>query len=264
MSGRLIGDRDVTAPAAEVARRGDGVPELRALSAHVGRGQHRLRAEAGARAEGRDPEPRRARRRRCSTSRSTWIASRRRSRAASASGSRWAARSSAGRTCSCSTSRSRTWTRSCACRRGRRSRRSSGGSRVTTVYVTHDQVEAMTMGDRVAVLDRGVLQQVDTPHRLFTSPANMFVAGFIGSPAMNLHEVSVTEGVASRRLRRADPPRCAAARSNGRVVLGFRPEALELVGDGDDGLRSRCRRSRSSAPTRTSTGAWRELARCPT
>ena len=57
---------------------------------------------------------------------------------------------------------------------------------VTTVYVTHDQVEAMTMGDRVAVLKDGVLQQVDTPRNLYDNPNNVFVAGFIGSPAMNL------------------------------------------------------------------------------
>lgn len=63
---------------------------------------------------------------------------------------------------------------------------------VTTVYVTHDQVEAMTMGHRVAVLDHGVLQQVDTPGRLYSAPANLFVAGFIGSPAMNLVEVERT------------------------------------------------------------------------
>ncbi|MBV9635016.1 MAG: ATP-binding cassette domain-containing protein [Methylobacteriaceae bacterium] len=56
---------------------------------------------------------------------------------------------------------------------------------VTTIYVTHDQVEAMTMGDRVAVLDKGVLQQLDTPRALYRHPANLFVAGFIGSPAMN-------------------------------------------------------------------------------
>ena len=60
---------------------------------------------------------------------------------------------------------------------------------VTTVYVTHDQVEAMTMGDRVAVLDRGILKQVDAPHRLFTHPANVFVAGFIGSPAVSGSEL---------------------------------------------------------------------------
>jgi multiple sugar transport system ATP-binding protein len=63
----------------------------------------------------------------------------------------------------------------------------------TTVYVTHDQVEAMTMGDRIAVMKDGLLQQVDTPHNLFTNPTNMFVAGFIGSPAMNLVTVHVKQ-----------------------------------------------------------------------
>ncbi len=65
---------------------------------------------------------------------------------------------------------------------------------VTTVYVTHDQVEAMTMGDRVAVMKDGVLQQVDTPRALYETPANAFVAGFIGSPAMNLIAGTVAEG----------------------------------------------------------------------
>src|ERR1700742_4088982 len=65
---------------------------------------------------------------------------------------------------------------------------------ITTVYVTHDQVEAMTMGHRVAVLDRGVLQQVDTPRTLYDRPVNVFVAGFIGSPAMNIKTVPLTDG----------------------------------------------------------------------
>src|SRR5947209_1196668 len=65
---------------------------------------------------------------------------------------------------------------------------------VTTVYVTHDQVEAMTMGDRVAVLKDGILQQVDSPRNMYDRPANLFVAGFIGSPAMNLIEVPITDG----------------------------------------------------------------------
>jgi multiple sugar transport system ATP-binding protein len=64
----------------------------------------------------------------------------------------------------------------------------------TTIYVTHDQVEAMTMGDRVALLKDGILQQVDTPRNLYDRPGNAFVAGFIGSPAMNLVKVPVTEG----------------------------------------------------------------------
>ncbi len=65
---------------------------------------------------------------------------------------------------------------------------------VTTVYVTHDQVEAMTMGDRVAVLKDGLLQQADTPRALYDRPANVFVAGFIGSPAMNIAEARLVEG----------------------------------------------------------------------
>ena len=64
----------------------------------------------------------------------------------------------------------------------------------TTVYVTHDQVEAMTMGDRVAVLKDGLLQQVDSPRAMYDRPANLFVAGFIGSPAMNLAKVPLVEG----------------------------------------------------------------------
>src|SRR5215831_5763712 len=103
---------------------------------------------------------------------------------------------------------------------------------VTTVYVTHDQVEAMTMGDRVAVLDRGILKQVDTPHRLFTHPANVFVAGFIGSPAMNLHEAPVHDGHALSGGTRVPIPRVDAAS----VVLGFRPESLVVAGPGDEGF----------------------------
>jgi multiple sugar transport system ATP-binding protein len=103
---------------------------------------------------------------------------------------------------------------------------------VTTVYVTHDQVEAMTMGDRVAVLDRGVLKQVDAPHRLFTHPANVFVAGFIGSPAMNLHGAPVDDGHALFGGTRVPIPRVKAER----VVLGFRPESLVIAANGDEGF----------------------------
>ena len=107
---------------------------------------------------------------------------------------------------------------------------------VTTVYVTHDQVEAMTMGDRVAVMREGVLQQVGTPRELYRRPCNTFVAGFIGSPAMNLRSARITEAgirVGEHTLRL---PELAldAARSCGRedVVLGVRPEACTLVDDG--------------------------------
>jgi multiple sugar transport system ATP-binding protein len=103
---------------------------------------------------------------------------------------------------------------------------------VTTVYVTHDQVEAMTMGDRVAVLDRGLLMQVDTPHRLFTHPANVLVAGFIGSPAMNIHETAVDDGHALLAGTQVPIPRVQAER----IVLGFRPESLVVAADGEDGF----------------------------
>jgi multiple sugar transport system ATP-binding protein len=78
---------------------------------------------------------------------------------------------------------------------------------VTTVYVTHDQVEAMTMGDRVAVLKDGVLQQVDTPRELYDQPANVFVAGFIGSPAMKTRCSPVTARLCRRGSSTPKPPR---------------------------------------------------------
>jgi multiple sugar transport system ATP-binding protein len=98
---------------------------------------------------------------------------------------------------------------------------------VTTVYVTHDQVEAMTMGHRVAVLRDGELQQVDAPGALYHRPANRFVAGFIGSPAMNMLPVSATGPVkiASTDIGIADDLRGA------RATVGFRPEAVH-VGNG--------------------------------
>ena len=93
---------------------------------------------------------------------------------------------------------------------------------VTTVYVTHDQVEAMTLGQRVAVLRDGVLQQVDTPQRLFREPANLFVAAFIGSPSMNLVEAELVDG----KLRfggHALPLAETARLGQRRVILGIRP-----------------------------------------
>ena len=89
---------------------------------------------------------------------------------------------------------------------------------ITTIYVTHDQVEAMTMGDRIAVMNLGVLQQVGTPEELYENPANTFVAGFIGSPAMNLVPAPLVD-----------------AGGAGRIV-GFRPEHVDVGGQGD-GLR---------------------------
>ena len=96
---------------------------------------------------------------------------------------------------------------------------------VTTVYVTHDQGEAMTMGDRVAVLKDGLLQQCDTPRNMYDHPKNVFVAGFIGSPAMNLFEVPVKDNKVL--LGTASIPLPADARpGSNRVTLGIRPEDL--------------------------------------
>jgi multiple sugar transport system ATP-binding protein len=103
---------------------------------------------------------------------------------------------------------------------------------VTTLYVTHDQVEAMTMGDRVAVLSDGVLQQVDTPREMYERPNNVFVAGFIGSPAMNLLELEVHDNRATFGKVELPVPRAAAQTAGPNVVVGVRPEDLELVGEG--------------------------------
>jgi multiple sugar transport system ATP-binding protein len=104
---------------------------------------------------------------------------------------------------------------------------------VTTVYVTHDQVEAMTMGDRVAVLRDGLLQQCDAPSSLYHEPTNLFVAGFIGSPAMNLIPVGDERPLrlGESTLELAEAGETALADSPGAITVGLRPEALE-VGDG--------------------------------
>jgi multiple sugar transport system ATP-binding protein len=106
----------------------------------------------------------------------------------------------------------------------------------TTVYVTHDQTEAMTLGDRVAVMRAGLLQQVGTPADLYENPRNLFVAGFIGSPAMNFMPAEVGDGKVRLPFGEADLPEGARAES-GEVIAGIRPESFEdasLVGDARD------------------------------
>jgi multiple sugar transport system ATP-binding protein len=134
----------------------------------------------------------------------------------------------------------------------------------TTLYVTHDQVEAMTMGDRVAVIRKGVLQQVDSPQYLYDHPNNLFVAGFIGSPAMNMVEADLTRSNGSLAVEfggftLAIADEVAAARPElkafeGRsVVLGIRPEDMEdasLVSDAPAN-----RRIRSEVILREALGA---------
>ncbi len=112
--------------------------------------------------------------------------------------------------------------------------------RQTMVYVTHDQLEAMTMADRIAVMDHGVLQQVGTPLEVYNNPANLFVAGFIGSPGMNLLKGSLADSdrglvVDLGELGRSqplDPGLASAVRQSGsrEVVYGFRPERVSLSG----------------------------------
>ncbi len=115
----------------------------------------------------------------------------------------------------------------------------------TMIYVTHDQVEAMTLGDRIVVLNQGRVQQIASPMELYRRPQNVFVAGFIGSPAMNLAEGVIT---------REDPPRvllgeggpvlepaaawraALASRAGRSIMVGIRPESLRLAGEGEPGL----------------------------
>ncbi|MEU9703549.1 sn-glycerol-3-phosphate ABC transporter ATP-binding protein UgpC [Streptomyces sp. NPDC047981] len=105
---------------------------------------------------------------------------------------------------------------------------------ITTVYVTHDQVEALTMGDRVAVLKDGLLQQVDSPRNMYDRPANLFVAGFIGSPAMNLVEVPITDGGVkfgnSVVPVSRDALSAASAKGDTTVTVGIRPEHFDVSG----------------------------------
>ena len=115
--------------------------------------------------------------------------------------------------------------------------------KATTVYVTHDQVEAMTMGDRVALMRRGVLQQVDTPMRLYNAPANLFVASFIGSPSMNLFEAQLE-------------------RRNGNLVAQVGDQFLRLDRRAASSSATSAARSRSaSGPSISRTPRWRPTRR---
>ena len=101
--------------------------------------------------------------------------------------------------------------------------------KTTTVYVTHDQIEAMTLADRVVVMNKGEVQQVGTPSEIYDTPANTFVAGFIGSPAMNLVKGGIRAGVfTSKNISVSGLPKSA----DGAVTLGFRAEDAELVTKG--------------------------------
>ncbi|GEK81295.1 ABC transporter ATP-binding protein [Agrococcus baldri] len=104
---------------------------------------------------------------------------------------------------------------------------------VTTVYVTHDQTEALTMGDRIAVLKDGILQQVGAPRDLYGEPANLFVAGFIGSPAMNLMELTVSDQGVHFGDHRVAIPREQLAGAKDGIIVGVRPEDVSVAEQGD-------------------------------
>jgi multiple sugar transport system ATP-binding protein len=111
----------------------------------------------------------------------------------------------------------------------------------TTIYVTHDQVEAMTMGDRIAVMRDGILQQVGTPPQLYTSPVNVFVAAFIGSPSMNFATVRADDGklkLGNAELHLSGRAATAASERKGKdLLIGFRPEDLQIANGNVDGVR---------------------------
>ena len=107
---------------------------------------------------------------------------------------------------------------------------------VTTIYVTHDQVEAMTMGDKIAILNEGILQQFDPPGRVYSHPANVFVAGFVGSPPTNFFECVLTEeGVLDAREFRYPLPKelleAAKNATSDEVILGIRPQDIRVYRD---------------------------------
>ena len=221
-----IGGRVVNDARAVRARHRHGVPELRALSAHDGLRQHGVRPEDRQGAGGRDPG---AGRQGGQDPRARPVPGprgRASSPAASGSGWRWAAPSSASRRCSCSTSRCPTSTPSCAPRPGSRSRSCTRELRTTSLFVTHDQVEAMTLAERMIVMNAGRMEQIGTPDEVYHRPATTFVAAFIGSPPMNLVR-GIADGAgftAGGQLLPLPRPR----RASGELVLGVRPEHVEL------------------------------------
>jgi multiple sugar transport system ATP-binding protein len=107
--------------------------------------------------------------------------------------------------------------------------------KITTIYVTHDQIEAMTLANRVAVMNEGVISQLDTPERIYNDPANLFVAGFIGSPSMNLIPGSLKEGI----FHHSEFTMKTSVRNEEKCVLGIRPEDLIITNPEDGSMRGK-------------------------
>ena len=233
-SGRIsIGERDVT----------DLDPKDRGLAmvfqsyalypTKTVRGNLKFGLRAGKARQGRAASGASPGRRSCCRSSRCSTASRRSSPVASGSASPSAGRWSSRSACSCSTSRCAISTPSSAPRRGIEIKRLHDETKSTIVYVTHDQIEAMTMATKIAIMNAGVIQQFGTPDEIYERPANLFVAGFIGSPAMNLFPATIDHGGASspttsapaHRARSQPVPlrQCRRARATS-IVLGLRPE----------------------------------------
>jgi sn-glycerol 3-phosphate transport system ATP-binding protein len=103
---------------------------------------------------------------------------------------------------------------------------------ITSIYVTHDQVEAMTLADRICVLNQGELQQLGTPQEVYEHPANLFVAGFIGSPAMNLAPATISDG----QVRLGGYALASAPVNAKEVIVGIRPESLRITSESEPGI----------------------------
>ena len=167
---------------------------------------------------------------------------------ANASAWRWAGRWCASRRCSCSDEPLSNLDAKLRVQTRTEISRLHQATGTTFVYVTHDQVEAMTMGDRIAVLNAGIIQQLGMPQELYDTPANLFVAGFIGSPAMDFFEgrlvqvdgrpmVAIGEGSEARQVSLGSETAARLAHrattTGSSVIVGIRPEDVRLAAPGD-------------------------------
>ena len=187
-------------PAAQQAQRGHGLPGLCALPEHDRGRQRRLRHAHQEAAQGRHRASASASCSSSSTCPRRPTATRTSSRAASSSASRWPARWPSSRRSSCSTSRSRRSTPRSASPCAPRSAPSSASSGITTVYVTHDQEEALSLSDRVVVMSQGRIEQIGTPFEIYNFPATAFVASFVGT--LNALQADVVDAAGRHRLGR--------------------------------------------------------------
>ena len=235
-----------------------------ALYPHMTRArEHGLLAEDRRRRQGGDRRAASPRRRPSSASTRCSTAARRSCPAASASASPWAAPSCASPTSSCSTSRCPTSTPSCATQMRTEIKKLHAKVQSTVIYVTHDQVEAMTLADRIVIMRDGYIEQVGTPDEVFRRPATRFVAGFIGSPPMNLHEATIDDGQHGfRQRRKAAAARPVQGQCRDRRQGRVRAAAGRHLSDRPwhqfrrrqpTSIRSSCR---SRSPSRSATRRW--------